>query len=192
MDEYIDAFKHGPVTSKLWLCTELEKIIDKFDYKNPTVYIFGGWINVLGFMLQVRRPNYYKEINSYDIDSESSRLSDNICDAWRFDSSKINNITVDVSTLQIDPKPESIFINCSIDQFEDTNWYNAIPENSIVCLQTTTIPIVGAPWRITQETKNMSDLLNKYPMSLIYFTGEKELPLADHTFTRLMAIGTKK
>jgi hypothetical protein len=191
MDEYIDAFKHGPVTSKIWLCTELEKIIDNLGYNSPTIHILGGWINVLGFMLQVRKPNFYSKINSYDVDSESTRLANHINDAFRFTDSKVYNYTMDASQLVVENNSELIFINCSIDQFDNTDWYNVIPIGSIVCLQTTTIPIVNSPWKITQETIGMNDLLSKYPLSEIHYTGEQVLPLQDKTFTRLMAIGIK-
>jgi hypothetical protein len=191
MDEYIDAFAHGPVVSKLWLCEELEKILDSLNYKNPTVNILGGWINVLGFMLQVRKVNYYKEINSYDMDDESTRFSNQLCDAWKYENSKINNITIDVNNLQFEHTDESVFVNCSIDQFNSVDWYNNIPDNSIVCLQTTTIPIENAPWKISQETKDMNDLLLKYKISNVLYTGERSLPLHDRSFTRLMAIGVK-
>jgi hypothetical protein len=191
LDEYIDSFTQGPVISKLWLCTELEKILDTLNYTNPTVHIFGGWVNVLGFMLQIRKPEYYNEINSYDMDDESTRISNNLCDAFKFTKSKIYNITADASKLDFRKLPELIFVNCSIDQFEDTTWYNNIPNGSIVCLQTTTLPIKNAPWRIVQETRNMNELLEKYKLSKVLYQGTKQFPIFNSSFTRLMAIGIK-
>jgi hypothetical protein len=191
MDEYIDCFKQGPVVSKLWLCEQLEKILVDLNYTNPTVHILGGWVNVLGFMFQVRKPNYYKSINSYDMDSESTRLSDQLCDAWRFGDSLVNNRTVDATTLEFDNVGELVFTNCSVDQFEGTSWYDNIPIGSVVCLQTTTLPILNSPWHISQETKDMDEFKDRYKLTTILYQGEKEFPISDTTFTRLMLIGIK-
>lgn len=191
MDEYIDSFTHGPIVSKIWLCEQLEEILKSVDYKSPTINILGGWVNVLGFMMQVRKPNYYKEINSYDFDSESTRLSNKLCDAWRFENSKIHNITTDVRNLKFDKESEMVFINCSVDQFEGTGWYDNIPVGSIVCLQTTTLPIINSPWKITQETKDIDELLKKYNLSKVLFTGEKTISFKESSYTRLMSIGIK-
>ncbi len=192
MDEYLDSFSHGPVISKLWLCEELENILDSLEYKSPMVNILGGWVNVLGFMMQVRRPRYYREINSYDSDPESARLSDRICDAWRIEQPHINNKTGDVRHLRFNVNsPESVFINCSVDQFIGTKWYDNIPDKSIVCLQSTTFSINDCPWKITQETKKINELLGKYKLSKVLFAGEKNIKFNGSHYTRLMSIGIK-
>ncbi len=192
MDEYLDAFSHGPILSKLWLCEELETILTNIEYTNPTVNILGGWINVLGFMMQIRKPNYYREINSYDSDPESTRMSDRLCDAWKFEKSKIYNKTNDVRHLRFNQNtPELIFVNCSVDQFVGTKWYDNLPDKSIVCLQTTNLPIENAPWNITQETKTISELLDKYKLNQILYTGEKYFDYGELKYTRLMSIGIK-
>jgi hypothetical protein len=192
MDEYLDSFSHGPVISKLWLCLELENILSSLNYTNPTVNILGGWVNVLGFMMQVRKPNYYREINSYDSDPESTRMSDRLCDAWRIERPKINNKTSDVRHLKFNSNiPEQIFINCSVDQFIGTKWYDNIPDKSIVCLQTTTFSIEDCPWTITQETKDINELLEKYKLSKILFAGEKNIKYNGSHYVRLMSIGIK-
>ena len=192
MDEYLDSFSHGPIVSKLWLCEELENILMSLDYSKPTVNILGGWINVLGFMMQIRKPNYYNEITSYDADSESTRMSDKLCEAWKFEESKIYNKTRDVRRLTFDKNiPELVFINCSVDQFEGQLWYDNIPSNSVVCLQTTTLPIKNAPWKITQETRDITELLDKYKFNKVLFTGEKRIQYENFGYTRLMSIGIK-
>lgn len=192
MDEYLDSFSHGPIVSKIWLCEELENILMSLDYSKPTVNILGGWVNILGFMMQVRKPNYYNEINSYDADAESTRISDKLCETWKFESSKIYNKTGDVRRLTFDKStPELVFINCSVDQFEGVSWYDTIPENSVVCLQTTTLPIKNSPWKITQETRDIPELLEKYKFSKVLFTGEKRIQYDAFGYTRLMSIGIK-
>lgn len=183
-----EAFRHGLIVSKIWLCEELESIVSKLNLQTPTVHILGGWQNVLGFMMQVRKPNFYKEINSYDKDEHAKVISDMICDAWKFENSKINNFVADINDLTFS---EGIFINCSVDQFEGTTWYDVIPKNSLVCLQTTTIMDNDPRWEITQRTPDMDSFVGKYPMREILFKGMKEIRYHHFGYDRLMMIGVK-
>ena len=64
-----ESFSHGLVTSKLWLCEELEKAIGNKEF--PILNILGCWDNLLAFMLIIRKPKYYKIINGYDLSDES-------------------------------------------------------------------------------------------------------------------------
>ena len=73
-----DSFSHGQIVSKLWLCEQLEQYIDK----NRDITILGSWHNVLGFMLSVRKPGYYKNILGVDSDINVIEIADKITNAW--------------------------------------------------------------------------------------------------------------
>ena len=53
MNKNYDAFSHGLVTSKLWLCEELENVIHNNNVKNPALNILGSWNNLLALMLLI-------------------------------------------------------------------------------------------------------------------------------------------
>ena len=78
-----------------------------------------------------------------------------------------------------------------MDQFDNTDWYKTIPAGSLVCMQTTTLPMHHEGWEIKQETKSILDLLDKYKLDQVYYTGSKQIPYSDTSYTRLMAIGIK-
>jgi hypothetical protein len=184
-----ESFYHGLVTSKLWLCEELEKC----SYIKPNIKILGSWHNLMAFMLIVRKPNSYHKIDGYDIDQDAIVVANQICNTWlEMEEPNVTNHVADVSKLDFSNDTNTVYINCSIDQFTDTSWYNTIPAGSLVCMQTTTLPTSHEYWEIQQETKSMEDLLNKYNLGQVYYTGERQIPFRDTSYTRLMAIGTKK
>ena len=71
-----DSFSHGQIQSKVWLCEELEQYISE----QQTVFILGGWHNILGFMLLTRRPDHYASVVNIDLDAYAVAVADKICD----------------------------------------------------------------------------------------------------------------
>lgn len=187
-----ESFYHGLVVSKLWLCEELEKILDNINIEKPSISVLGGWHNLMSFMMVIRRPVFYKEFNSYDKDIEAVDVANKICDTWKYEYPKINNHCENVSLMDFSSTVNTVFINCSVDQFENVDWYKTIPTGSIVCLQTTDIVGDNLPWEINQQTKDIPELLSKYPMNDILFSGSKSIQYGDNLlYNRLMVIGYK-
>lgn len=187
---HYESFYHGLVTSKLWLCEELEKSVS--ESQKPNVKILGSWHNVMAFMMIVRKPNLYNRIDGYDKDIEAVNVADQICNTWiEIEQPSVSNYVADVSKLDFSSDTNTIYINCSIDQFDDESWYTTIPIGSLVCMQTTTLPTTHEFWHIAQETKDMDDLINKYKLNQVLYTGEKQVPFRDTHYKRLMAIGIK-
>ena len=191
MNNPYESFYHGLVVSKLWLCEELEKILDNDNIVNPSVNVLGGWHNLMSFMMVIRKPKYYKVFNSYDKDLEANEIAYRICDAWRIEEPKIYNHTANVSELDFSNSQNTIFINCSVDQFESSDWYKTIPIGSLVCMQTTDICDENPPWEINQRTKNINELMERYPMTKILYQGIKNIKYPNLEYNRLMLIGYK-
>ena len=59
-----DAFTHGQIRSKLWLCRELEKL----NCSSNLTWIYGGWYGLVAFLLLSREKFNVKRIHSYDVD----------------------------------------------------------------------------------------------------------------------------
>lgn len=184
-------FYHGPIVSKIWLCETLETILNDLRIEKPTVKILGCWQNVLAFMMQVRKPNYYNQIDGYDLDKLSIEASNRICDAWNYEPSKVFNHNIDFCSLDFKYDPNTIFVNCSVDQFKDTTWFDRIPNKSLLVMQSTDITDINPPWEITQSYESTEKLLDQYKLNKILFTGKKPIVYTNLKYNRLMVIGIK-
>lgn len=190
MDPY-ESFSHSLVASKLWLCEKLETAIDNEHIKNPIVNILASWDSLLAFMMTVRRPNFYGVFNTYDIDIEAVHSAERICDHWKYEYPKMYHREVDINTLTFtNAGKESVFINCSVDQIEGADWYNAVPEGSLVCLQCTNLPLEHSDWDIKQSY-TLEEFMKTYHMSRFLVCQSKTFSYSHLTFDRHMLIGVK-
>jgi hypothetical protein len=186
------SFKHGLVTSKIWLCEELERVIKNRAIKNPDMYLLGSWHNLLSFMLIVRNPKLYNIFNCYDKDHSSIAVSNQICDTWQYEYPRVMNHHRNVDDIEFSSAgDQSIFINCSVDQFEGTDWYKKIPDNRLVCLQSTDLPINHNDWEIKQSYDLISDFTNVYKVRELIFSGTKFYDYGTTKYKRHMFIGIK-
>lgn len=179
-----DAFSHGQIVSKLWLCEELEPFIPT----GCTVSILGGWHNVLGFMMNVRRPNFYARIDNIDLDQNAIAVADKICNAWTI-AGEVTNQVGDVENINI---KSDVLISCSVEHFNNTTWFDQVPDGTIVCLQTVDVQPEEQPlWYITTPSTDLTDFASKFPLSDTYFAGTKRIQYDSFGYTRLMIIGEK-
>lgn len=184
-----ESFQHGLVSSKLWLCEELEKHIGS----HATVHILGSWTNLLSFMMIVRKPHFYKEFHGYDIDVESTEIADKICDTWKHESPKVYNHTINVDTINFSDFDESsIFINTSTEHMENDVWFDNIPKNRLVCVQSSDVSIIEHPWYIKQVAKDLDSFKNRFDFDTVLYAGTKRIQYTDWGFNRFMVIGIKK
>jgi hypothetical protein len=185
-----ESFSHSLVTSKLWLCEQLEQTIVEENIKNPIVNILAGWDNLLGFMLAIRKPKLYGSIHNYDMNSEHVNMANKLCDNWIYEYPKIYNTVQDINTLQFTFDKKQLFINCSVDQIDGVEWYNIIPPGSLVCLQCTDLPVWHKEWDIKQGY-SMQDFSKTYQLSTIKYCSSKSFDYEHLSFTRHMIIGIK-
>lgn len=187
-----ESFYHGLVSSKLWLCEKLEEVILNEHIDNPILNILGSWDNLLAFMLVVRQPRLYGMINGYDIDPTAIDKANVVCDTWKYDYPKIYNHCVDINNLNFEStSKENIFVSCSIDQFEGTNWFTRIPNDRLVCLQTTDVETVEYPWFNKQHTKDIYELKDRYPLKKVLYANSKPIEYKNFSYNRYMIIGFK-
>jgi hypothetical protein len=188
--ETFESFKHGLIKSKLWLCNELENIIQN-DVKY-NVHILAGWTNILGFMLSVRKSYQYQEIHSYDIDTSSITIANQITDAWNYEEPKIQNHLVDINHIDYtNHEGDLIYINCSVEHLENRDWFSNIKKGSIVCLQATDIDITDHPWYIKDYTPTIDSIVDKYPLEQILFKNALPIVYSHFEYKRFMVIGIK-
>ncbi len=187
-----ESFYHGLIKSKIWLCEELEVSMYRECLKKPSLHILGCWDNLLAFMLLVRKPNYYNIVHGYDINPEAITNANKICGTWQIESPSVINHLADVNQYDYSKcENKSIFINCSIDQMDNNNWYDTIPKNSLVCIQATDVTNREFPWLIRQTTENLDELINRFNFSSLLYSGTKRIQYPVNSYKRFMIIGCK-
>ncbi len=186
-----ESFRHGLIVSKLWLCEELENILDGHNIYQPDIHVLGSWSNILSFMMVVRRPNFYKSFTGYDIDPTAKDIADKVCNAWLFEKPNITNIVLNIDDIKYPIENTNVIINCSVDHLYNTNWFDNLPSNSIVCIQAVDINIPDEPWVIRQVTPSLDTLIKRYPMTALKFSGTKRIQYETWGYNRFMIIGVK-
>lgn len=187
-----ESFSHSLVRSKLWLCEQLEQVLDNESIKNPAVNILASWDSLLAFMMLTRRPKFYGVVNAYDVDSDAIENANKLCDHWIFEYPKVYNHTKDINTLDFSSTGnESIFINCSVDQLDGTEWYDSIPDNRLVCLQTTDLPLSTTEWNIKQSYVDKSLFSKTYAVRRLIYCDSIDINYGHLNFKRHMMIGIK-
>ena len=186
-----ESFYHGLIKSKIWLCEELEIAISSEFIKEPSLHVLGCWDNLMAFMLLTRKPEFYNVVHGYDINPEAIATANQVCNMWQFEKPNVHNHIQDVNDYDFSNCDNSIFINCSMDQMDSNKWYDTVPNNSLVCIQTTNMVDPGFPWYIKQTTSSLDELINKFNLSKLLYSGQIHLPYKEHGYNRYMIIGCK-
>lgn len=180
------SFSDGQVRSKIYLCEQLE------GYLKPEskIVILGSWYNLLGFILNVRKPNYYKSITGYDIDGTVKPIADSINISWIWGPNPtLQNLTADIN--EIDLSTFDVIINTSVEHIEHDSWYHKLSKEQLICLQTSDVVNDDPVWDIKNPNPDSATFKSKYPMSQIYFDGWRKFDYGHLIYRRHMLIGKK-
>lgn len=181
-----EAFSHSQIHSKLWLCEKLEPYIPK----KSMVCIIGSWCNVLGTMMLFRNKEKYTSITGIDIDNEAIQLANDLTMAWQIQPNcQLRNIHTDANTFNY--LGYDIIINCSVEHMESQEWFNLIPDSSLLCIQTSNVLTDSEVWNIKNHTPDLLSLQKKYPLRNTIYAGELEFTYQDLSFKRFMIIGNR-
>ncbi len=178
-----DAFSSGQISSKIWLCEELEKLFDKID----SIWIYGGWYGLTAFLLRSRNNIEIQQIRSIDVDPRCEPIADMINENWVWKDWSFKAITKDCEQPDFIPIDVDLVINTSTEHFKSLDWFYNIPKGTSVVLQ-------GADMKHEDHIfhfNNLSDFLSKFPLTETYFSGEKIFQYPDWKFSRFMVIGVK-
>ena len=210
MPDMNDFLSRGQVKSKLWLVSELAKVVD-----GPigNVVFYGGGYNFIAHMLFAQFD--VSKIWSLDLDQNviepSKRLYPNEVKEERF-----TPITTDVNKIRWNEKnmltysadleakhkeagkllPQDIYDNSFIDRGKihlvintscehmDNTWYENLPKGTFVLLHQNDY---FSNEQHVNCCKDVEDVKKKYPMQSILYEGE----LDTHLYNRFMLIGVK-
>jgi hypothetical protein len=166
--------------SKIWIVQTLKKL-NKTNFS--TVYILGSWYSNMSIILSKLGITADKIIN-VDKNKKHVELGKKMVSDADIEI-PIEHMIKDVNLLnyqQIDQN--SMVINTSILDIDDTAWWDNIPEGTVVVLQS------------RNETNNtpheqLSDLENDFPMSEILFKDTIQLEDPETKYNRFMIVGIK-
>jgi hypothetical protein len=115
--------------SKIWLCNNLKKIGKT---KFSTIYVLGSWYGSMAVILNRCGIEFEKIIN-VDADQNHITKSHRVLSALGIN---VQSMQKDANTLnykQLDN--DSLVINTSIDDINGTDWFNRLPEGTLVAMQ---------------------------------------------------------
>jgi hypothetical protein len=166
--------------SKIWVVQTLKQL-NKTNFS--TVYILGSWYSNMSIILDRLGITADKIIN-VDKNKKRVEIGKKMVDNAEVDT-EIEHMVKDVNLLdyqQLDKN--SIVINTSVLDIDDTVWWDNIPKGTVVILQS------------RNETKNtphekLSDLENDFPMSKILFKDTVQLEDPETKYHRFMIVGIK-
>ena len=178
-----DAFAHGPIESKIWLCEELAKTgLHSVD----NIYILGAWSGTMPFLLHALKPVDYNRMILIDINEDYLAQARVICNAIDTAGKLLINIQ-DANTVQYPTDCTNLVVNTSVDNIDGFEWWHCIPNGTTVALQGRTD---GHRDCVTPyETISVFDAA--YPMSGYSKSQSRRFVYPDHSYTRFMKIGIK-
>lgn len=182
-----DAFSHGQIHSKIWLCQELEPFVPK----TASVAVLGSWYNVIALSLLLRKPDSYREILGVDLDPNTKEIADKLTNAWCFGANPIvKNVIFDANSY--DFSNYEVIINCSPEHMVSNDWFDNLPYGKLVCIQSSDVAISGDEvWKCVNPNESLDALTQKYPLSKYLFSGTKEIRYESGGYQRFMLIGVK-
>ena len=179
-----DAFSHGQIVSKLWLCEKLEPHVPE----NAIVFILGSWYNTLGSMMLTRNRNLYQHILGIDLDSGAIAIADKLSEAWIIEG-VLRNTVGDASSYTLEGA--DIVVNCSTEHME-TTWFENVSPGTLVCVQSSNITDPNEPWLIKNPSPTISLFSEKFPLSNTLFEDTYSIEYkTGFRYNRFMKIGTK-
>jgi hypothetical protein len=181
-----DAFSHGQIKSKLWLCENLENHIPNL----ANVCILGSWYNILAFMLLTRNPSSFQSIVGMDIDANATCVADKIINYWSIEGMNVSNKNVDVNNQPLEMY--NVVINCSPEHMEKSDWFNNIIPGTLVCIQSSNVLDANHPWYIKNPSPDLNSFASKYPLREILFLDTLPIRYSNGWgYDRYMIIGIK-
>lgn len=185
----MDAFSDGQMRSKLWLCKELEELLDPS--KPHTLWIYGAWYGTLALLLLVRERINIKKIHLFDIDPEAIKVARKVLDSWRINGTIVefherDCLSLNPSGAAVDfgGSPD-VIINTSCEHFESDEWLKPIPPGTLVVLQSTDMV---HPTHI-RCPQSIEDFKGQISMSKTIFSGTLSFSYPNFEFKRFMLIG---
>ncbi len=186
-----DVYSSGQVESKLWLCRQVEKLL--YSQKAQTIWVLGGWVGLLSFLLLSRERLEIKSIRSFDTDFLLEKLADIINGNWVWKDWQFKAKTADCNNLNYKDKSFSdsdepdLIINTSVEHFKSDEWYKNIPYGKTVVLQSCDLKHKDHINCVHSE----EELKKQFEFTKLHYSGKLTFDYKTHSFSRYMLIVEK-
>ena len=188
----MDAWSDGQVGSKLWLCQNVEKVLNEKNVGPATIWIYGSWYGTLAYMLLSRERLNIKKICCFDIDPEANKIAAKVLNHWICQGVEIEIIEQDCLAITPDSsmyqtaKPDLI-INTSCEHMNSYQWWEQFPQGTLFALQSTDMT---HPTHINCAT-SLEHFQSQITPSQFAVAAEKKFSYPGFKFSRFMLIGEK-
>lgn len=178
-----DSFSSGQIGSKLWLGETLAQVLTPL--QPLRIHVLAGWYCTTNLLLRTQNTLPIQHVTSYDIDPSCESTAIHVNRLWHWQG-EFTAVTADVNQLTWTTAPDLI-INTSVEHIDSREWYDRIPNGTLIALQGNDMPHDDHVHCYT----SIDEFSNCWPMSQSLYTGEKSFKYPTWGFTRYMKIGHK-
>ena len=177
------SFTPDLVTSKLWLARKVKAIMAKTDVKKyRTVYVLGSWFGNMAIFLQQKGVEFDR-IVLVDINRDWMKISQDLLEPIQ---DKLETRVEDANKLRYKIEQPILVINTSCNEMPNTGWLDRIPAGSTVALQAR-----NSVQSVDVSTDTVEQFDNEFPLSDVFYLGERKLTDPEVNYKRFMKIGIK-
>lgn len=173
------SFTPDLIESKVWLINELANI----EPEVGTVYILGSWYsNMAIFMHMYPKLKHGELIN---VEKNKKWLDQGARMLKHIGADNFEDMDEDVNDLDYRQLgDDGVVINTSLNDIEGTEWWDNIPDGTLVALQSRDNNPKPAKY------ESLEDIEEAFPMA-VYYSGSKTLEDPQMKYNRYMVIGRK-
>ena len=173
------SFTPDLIESKVWLLKELGEIAPQLD----TVYILGSWYGNLALYMHLQPTVEYDQIVNVETDQsmldQSQRMLDHV------GVERVEHMLKDANDLDYRQLGDAgVVINTSLTDMPGREWFDRIPAGTLVVLQ-------ARDHDPGEQFHSTEDIIAKFPLSQVYYTGTRHLQDPETEYNRFMVIGRK-
>lgn len=165
--------------SKVWLLDELAKVAPTVG----TVYILGSWYGNLALYMNLQPTFDYTNI--INVEQDQSMLDQSARMLDRVGADNVEHMFKDANDLDYHQLGNAgVVINCSLTDMDGTDWFKHIPDGTLVVMQ-------ARDHDPGYQFHSPQDILDKFPLNQVYYTGTLDLQDPETHYQRYMVIGRK-
>lgn len=173
------SFTHDLTKSKVWLISELAKVAPTIE----TIYILGAWYSNLSLYMNLLPLIRFNNIINVETDASMLRQGDRMHKLIRADNVQfMNKDANDLDYRQLGNA--GAVINTSLTDMDGDDWFKHIPNGTIVAMQ-------ARDHDPGYQFYSPDDILEKFPLSTVYYQGSIPLEDPETKYNRFMVIGRK-
>jgi hypothetical protein len=169
------------IENKFRAFSELSKIKNNFD----TIYILGSWYGNAGLLLSMDTRFEFDEIINVEKNKNRLKISNQLAKLQK--DSRIKSMHKDANQLHYKRLgPNGLVVNFSCTNITGDDWFNQIPDNTMVLLSGRNND-EGA----VHKFNSVEQFSSSYPLTKILFTGQQTFEDPETEYDAYLVIGTK-